>query len=61
MKHFDLDQIYLPDALREILDRVPDQRTIQLSIGGEYRLSRWKSNHALLPLSVSTLLPDSIL
>lgn len=26
LKHFDLDQIYILPALREILDKLPDQR-----------------------------------
>ena len=37
VKHFDLDQIYLLPTLREILDRVPEQRPF--SISGEHRLS----------------------
>jgi len=37
VKHFDLDQIYLLPALREILDWVPEQRPF--SISGEHRLS----------------------
>ena len=38
VKHFDLNQIYLLIALREILDRVPEQRPF--SISGEHRLSQ---------------------
>ena len=37
VKHFDLDQIYPLPALREILDRVPEQRPF--SISGEHRLN----------------------
>jgi hypothetical protein len=37
LRHFDLDQIYLLPALREILDRVPEQTPF--SISGEHRQS----------------------
>lgn len=31
LKHFDLDQIYISPALREILDNLPDQRPFRIS------------------------------
>ena len=31
LKHFDLDQIYILPALREILDNLPDQRPFRIS------------------------------
>jgi len=30
LKHFDLDQIYLRPVLRELLDRIPEQRPFNL-------------------------------
>ncbi len=30
LKHFDLDQIYLRPVLRELLDRIPEQRPFDL-------------------------------
>jgi N-dimethylarginine dimethylaminohydrolase len=30
LKHFDLDQIYLRPALRELLDKIPDQGPLNL-------------------------------
>jgi hypothetical protein len=38
LKHFNLDQIYLLPALREIWGRVPEQRPF--SISGEHKLSQ---------------------
>ena len=37
LKHFDLDQIYLRPVLRELLDKIPEQRPF--SISGEHKLS----------------------
>jgi len=34
LKHFDLDQIYMLPALRELLDRIPEQRS--LGVSGEH-------------------------
>ncbi|HYA92952.1 MAG TPA: hypothetical protein VEK32_15810 [Thermodesulfobacteriota bacterium] len=31
LKHFDLDQIYLLPALRELLDKIPDQGPLNLT------------------------------
>jgi hypothetical protein len=30
LKHFDLDQIYIRPALRELLDRIPEQRRFKM-------------------------------
>jgi hypothetical protein len=38
LKHFNLDQIYLMPALREICGRVPEQRPF--SISGEHKLNQ---------------------
>jgi hypothetical protein len=34
LKHFDLDQIYLRPVLRELLDKLPDQRPFKM--GGNH-------------------------
>jgi hypothetical protein len=34
LKHFDLDQIYLRPVLRELLDRIPEQRPFEM--GGNH-------------------------
>jgi hypothetical protein len=31
LKHFDLDQIYIRPVLRELLDRIPDQKPFNMS------------------------------
>jgi hypothetical protein len=31
IKHFDLDQIYIRPILRELLDRIPEQRSFSMS------------------------------
>jgi len=42
LKHFDLDQVYIRPLLRELLDRIPEQRplgvsNIQGQVGTEYK------------------------
>jgi hypothetical protein len=32
LKHFDLDPIYLRPVLRELLDRIPEQRPFKMGI-----------------------------
>jgi hypothetical protein len=34
LKHFDLDQVYLRPALRELLDKIPEQRPFSVSDKG---------------------------
>ena len=31
IKHFDLDQIYIRPVLRELLDKIPEQRSFSMS------------------------------
>jgi len=35
IKHFDLDQIYIRPVLRELLDKIPEQRSF--SVSGKHR------------------------
>ncbi len=38
LKHFDLDQIYLRPVLRELLDRIPEQRPSKMEINCEVKV-----------------------
>jgi hypothetical protein len=38
LKHFDLDQIYLRPVLRELLDRIPEQKPFKMGDNHEMKV-----------------------